>query len=263
MHAKPDSCVLYSMVTGSGSVLADVIPLTAFGKAMARTKEHFQFRLRSMFFIVASISVPLAVLRISLFGGLLAIVCSTMMLVTYFSRSTFGQDGWYHDWFLNITSGCLLVVFGFFLFLALSVTYFPSSRRVAFEAVEANNIDRLKSVISRVDVDSTKMGSNIQDELTLLSVAVVKSNPAIIALLLDKGAAPNHQGAHMDMTPLHRIAHHQFGNPDAVEIIKLLIENGADPTMPDATGRTPIDYAYNAPIEILNALQWKPDRDTE
>ncbi len=70
---------------------------------------------------------------------------------------------------------------------------------------------------------------------TALCIAVIHENPAMIRLLLQRGAdinLPNHQG----QTPLHRCQ----GSEKEVEIATLLLENGADPNRQDNDGDTPL-----------------------
>jgi len=159
-----------------------------------------------MFLVVMAIAVPLAILRISPFVSILATSCSIMLLVAYFSRSTFGQEGWLSECFLKATLTGFVIVFSSTFILAVSSKSFPSNTEIAFDAVEADDLERLHSVISKVDV-------NVTDS----------------------------------------------DQPDAVEIIKLLIENGADPMLTDAEGKMPIDYAAESRAAgIANALRWKP-----
>ena len=221
---------------------------------MNQRENSYQFSLKSMFLVVMAIAVPLAILRISPFVSILATSCSIMLLVAYFSRSTFGQEGWLSECFLKATLTGFVIVFSSTFILAVSSKSFPSNIEIAFDAVEADDLERLHSVISKVDVNVTD-----SDQLTLLNAAVASSSPDMVALLLDKGSDPNHQVAYKNLTPLHRVVFYHVDIPDAVEIIKLLIENGADPMLTDAEGKMPIDYAAESRAAgIANALRWKP-----
>ena len=207
-----------------------------------------------MFLVVMAIAVPLAILRISPFVSILATSCSIVLLVAYFSRSTFGQEGWFSECFLKASLIGFVIAFGSTFFIAASSKPFPSNIEIAFDAVEADDLERLHSVISKVDVNATN-----SDQLTLLNAAVASSSPDMVTLLLNKGSDPNHRVAYKELTPLHRVVFYHVNIPDAVEIIKLLIENGADPTLTDAEGKMPIDYAAESRnAGIANALRWKP-----
>ena len=221
-----------------------------------------QLSLQSMFVVVFAIAVPLALLRVSIFLGSLATACSIILLVAYLSRSTFGEIGWFSECLLKAS----LIGFVVF-FVSLSITdfsdkYFPSNKQIAFKAVQANDLEQLTSVISKVDINAITISTH-RGRLTLLDNAVVDSSPDVVALLLDNGADPNHQGPFRDSTPLHRVVYYRDETPDTIEIIKLLIEHGADPRITDADGKTPIDYNYAKSVGIANALHWKLDQTNE
>jgi len=218
-----------------------------------KREQTFQFSLGSIFLIVLVISASLAALRIGPFVGLFSMACSTGLLVTYFSRSTFGTapfSAWLHDWALNVTSSCLVVGFGWLVVGITIMQLFPSNRQIAFDAVRADDAVRLQSVLSAVNAQSTEMGSNIQDRLTLLHLAVVESSPEIVELLLSKGCDPNHQGAFHAETPLHRVISLR-NDSNTLLIVKMLLANGADPSLENELGETPLDLAsYYLPSAI-------------
>ncbi|KFH07155.1 ankyrin repeat-containing protein [Toxoplasma gondii MAS] len=76
-----------------------------------------------------------------------------------------------------------------------------------------------------------------------------KGHEAVCRLLLEKGAAINHQDFE-GRTPLHEAAHHGHAH-----IVKFLIENNAAIDMPDAAGETPLMRAVRGGrIEIVEIL---------
>lgn len=76
---------------------------------------------------------------------------------------------------------------------------------------------------------------------TPLHKAVVTNNIDLVKLLLEAGADPNLRQA-QSMTPLHFAA---FAGPDRSAIVELLLRHGADPSLRDAQGRTALEYDHN------------------
>lgn len=80
---------------------------------------------------------------------------------------------------------------------------------------------------------------------TLLHIAVdwpgyLPDAPAVVALLLDRGADPDHRGhgGRRGETPLHWAA-----STDDVDVARVLLDAGADPQAPDGSIGTPLDNA--------------------
>ena len=73
---------------------------------------------------------------------------------------------------------------------------------------------------------------------TPLHRAVYNANPAVMVLLLDRGAEVNGRDAY-GMTPLHEAAR-SAANP---AVVTLLLDRGADATLRDNNGKVPVDYA--------------------
>ena len=69
----------------------------------------------------------------------------------------------------------------------------------------------------------------------------MKENYEVAILLLNHGANPNVKDAPYLRTPLHYAAH-----DGAVEVVKVMMERGADPTIRDRKGKTPADLAKEA-----------------
>lgn len=91
---------------------------------------------------------------------------------------------------------------------------------------------------------------NAQDKYgnTALDTAIFRLEPKAVALLLQYGADANEKhpdGLHS--TPLHRAAN----NNVMIEIVKLLLQHGADVTIKDARGETPL---HNAASKIAKLL---------
>jgi ankyrin repeat protein len=71
--------------------------------------------------------------------------------------------------------------------------------------------------------------------------AILERQPAVVGLLLDRGADPNRGAGPGGRTPLLLAA----GDSDPT-ILKLLLAHGADPTVEDDKGATPLSQAVSA-----------------
>jgi uncharacterized protein len=108
-----------------------------------------------------------------------------------------------------------------------------------------------------------KAGADIHETdkngVTPLHHAVRFRSPAAVRTLLEHGALVNKQCTRLGSTPLHR-AVTSTGAPgtagkraEALEIIDLLLEFGANPALQNKNGKTAADYTQDA--EILNRLK--------
>lgn len=103
-----------------------------------------------------------------------------------------------------------------------------------FEAVRANNKDKVSSLLSRgadIEARNSIIGG------TPLHSATFRGSPATVKLLLDRGADVNAR-ANDGNTPLHFAA-----SLDRTDIAKLLIEAGAALDMKNTDGETPLRLA--------------------
>ncbi len=86
------------------------------------------------------------------------------------------------------------------------------------------------------DVDAFGYG-----ELTPRTCATYDQNQALVEHLLSKGAEINRAHPAEGITPLH------YGARSCdVQLIRTLLEGGADPLLADARGETPLDWAVQA-----------------
>jgi len=95
--------------------------------------------------------------------------------------------------------------------------------------------------------------------LTALHHAVRFRSPAAVEVLLSHGADVNQACRRSGSTPLHR-AVTQTGAPgtagksaEAREIVRLLLDAGADPSVKNKAGRTPTDYIGDVELKSLLA----------
>jgi uncharacterized protein len=93
--------------------------------------------------------------------------------------------------------------------------------------------------------------------VTALHHAVRFRSPVAVRTLIEHGASVNQACRKSGSTPLHR-AVTTTGAPstagkrqEAVEIIRLLIAAGADPSIPNKSGRKPADYVKDDAIKSL------------
>ena len=108
------------------------------------------------------------------------------------------------------------------------------------------NVNKIKKILSLFTVDlnvetlSAEIGSCKEYPLRLpplLNPAANKGHKDVVKLLLDRGAEPNRRSYHGD-TPLKCAASH--GHKDVVEI---LLKRGANPCIADGSGRSPLHIA--------------------
>src|SRR6185503_8920456 len=107
-------------------------------------------------------------------------------------------------------------------------------------------------------VMALKRGADIhatdKNGVTALHHAVRFRSPAAVKTLIEHGANVNQACRRNGSTPLHR-AVTQTGAPgtagrsaEAREIIRLLLDAGADPAIANKLGKTPADYATDESI---------------
>ena len=78
-------------------------------------------------------------------------------------------------------------------------------------------------------------------DATPLQHAILQRQPAVVRLLLDRGADPNRDAAGRGITPLFLAA----GDTDPA-ILKFLLAHGADPSVENEKGATPLSRAVSA-----------------
>jgi tankyrase len=106
-----------------------------------------------------------------------------------------------------------------------------------------------------------KAGADIhatdKNGVTALHHAVRFRSPAAVKTLIDHGANVNQACRRNGSTPLHR-AVTQTGAPGTCgreiqmrEIVQILLKAGADPSIANKSGKTPIDYVKNETLKAV------------
>jgi hypothetical protein len=107
----------------------------------------------------------------------------------------------------------------------------------AYRALEAGDADALRA---ELDAEPELASARGTDDDDLLGLAAGAGHVALVALLLQRGAAPGNANLH------GRTALHAAATAGHREAIAALLDAGADPTARDLDGHTPADCADRA-----------------
>ena len=138
----------------------------------------------------------------------------------------------------------LLLHFLLFLFISLSLVYGQTFTGDFFEAVESNNLNLTRQLLTR---DSKLIGSIDANGGSALHIAVRNGNLNMVKLLVSSGANVNFQDSY-GYTPLHDVAYKWN-----IEIARYLKANKADFSLRTKDGSTPLHKAvqYNNKDAVL------------
>jgi ankyrin repeat protein len=116
---------------------------------------------------------------------------------------------------------------------------------------------RQRETIIQLLAKGADVGETDKNGVTPLHHAVRFRSPTAVRTLIERGANVNQVCKRSGSTPLHRAvtttgAPHTAGKrAEALEIIALLLNAGADPWIKNKTGKTPGDYVTDATIREL------------
>jgi ankyrin repeat protein len=119
----------------------------------------------------------------------------------------------------------------------------------AYEAAALGETARLRELL---DFDPSLVGAYAPDGFTLLGLAAFFKHPDAVRLLLERGADPNQQARHAQIKahPIHSAA----AEGGSTEIVRLLLDAGADVNVEQPGGFTALDAAEQAGNVELMAL---------
>jgi ankyrin repeat protein len=133
---------------------------------------------------------------------------------------------------------------------------------------DPNPVDPRQRVVMKLASEGDVHATD-KNGVTALHHAVRFRNPIAVRMLIERGANVNQICRKSGSAPLHR-AVTSTGAPgtagkqsEAREIVALLLAAGADPSIRNKRGKTPVDYATDKEIHRLLVAEAKPARETK
>jgi ankyrin repeat protein len=120
-----------------------------------------------------------------------------------------------------------------------------------FEAAAAGDLARVREIVGR---DRGQANGVSQDGFSPLGLAAFFKRREIVGYLLEAGADPRPASRQGGFTPLHSAVATDAGSVD-VEIVRLLLDKGADPNAQAQSGSTPLHtVGFTGDRESLDLL---------
>lgn len=143
---------------------------------------------------------------------------------------------------IKIIYSCLIITLVTSIFFVPPIKYFVDR----FGKISDKNLNSIINLVENEDIESLQkiidsgieFDIAIKDSYTPLLYAAQKGKYESLQVLINAGADINFQCTADGMTALHWACL----NSD-VEMVEVLLENGADPTLKDGYGRTPMVWA--------------------
>lgn len=143
----------------------------------------------------------------------------------------------------------------FFLMAAfvLVILLLQASDTIVVFLAKQNCIYLLEKILALYPTLNPKLG-----ETTLLHLAVSTQNEKLVSLLIERGAEPNERDS-LDRTPLHELFSGIYfrPSPSVWPIAKTLLQRGGNPNIRDKLGGTPLHLASSQPkisLEVIKLL---------
>jgi ankyrin repeat protein len=128
------------------------------------------------------------------------------------------------------------------------------SRGPALDVFEAATVGDARRVTSLVDADNALANAVARDGYSPLGLAAFFKRRAVVQALLERGAKPSRPSRDQGFTPLHSAVATDAG-PVEHEIVRLLLEAGADPNAKSGEGGTPLhSAAFTGDLESAELL---------
>jgi ankyrin repeat protein len=128
------------------------------------------------------------------------------------------------------------------------------SRAPQLDVFEAATAGDAKRVAALLDTDPSLANAVARDGYSPLGLASFFKRPGAVKALLDRGAKPSVPSRDQGFTPLHSAVATDAGEATA-EIVRLLLEAGADPNAKSHEGGTPLhSAAFTGHLEIAELL---------
>ena len=116
------------------------------------------------------------------------------------------------------------------------------SRTPTLDVFEAAAAGDAKRVAALVDADRSLANAVARDGYTPLGLASFFKRREVVKALLDRGAKPSVPSRDLGFTPLHSAVATDAAGSEG-DIVRLLLEAGADPNATDPRSLTPLDIA--------------------
>jgi ankyrin repeat protein len=128
------------------------------------------------------------------------------------------------------------------------------SREPALDVFEAATVGDAKRVTELLDAEPRLADAVAHDGYSPLGLASFFKRRGVVKELLERGAKPSLPSRDQGFTPLHSAVATDAG-PAEREIVRLLLEAGADPNAKSRQGATPLHTAaYTGDLEIAEML---------